>query len=117
MQYFNYFIMENNGTKIHGKHEFQYGMHLRYDQLTYMPQQQRTAGNMTFQAVTTGLYDHGKQQCQQPQGHAELPATWPAAAYLGYANYEVRVVQGQVLHAPERGLLLLPGQLARHQAA
>ena len=43
-QFFNYFIMEDNGTKIAGKHEIQYGMHLRYDQLTYMPQQQRTAG-------------------------------------------------------------------------
>jgi hypothetical protein len=41
-QFFNYFIMEDNGTKIAGKHELQYGMHLRYDQLTYMPQQQRT---------------------------------------------------------------------------
>ena len=57
MQFFNYFIMENNGTKIAGKHEIQYGMHLRHDQLTYMPQQQRTAGNLSFAAVTTGLYD------------------------------------------------------------
>ena len=56
-QAFNYFIMENNGTKIHGKHEFQYGMHLRYDQLTYMPQQQRVAGSVTFVPATTGLYD------------------------------------------------------------
>jgi hypothetical protein len=55
MQYFNYFIMENNGTKIHGKHEFQYGMHLRYDQLTYMPQQQRVAGNVSFVSSSTGL--------------------------------------------------------------
>jgi hypothetical protein len=35
MQYFNYFILENNGTKVKGKHELQYGIHLRHDQLIY----------------------------------------------------------------------------------
>ncbi len=93
-QFFNYFIMEDNGTKIKGKHEIQYGMHLRYDQLTYMPQQQRTAGAVTFQAVTTGLYDPvnstvGSRVMTNYTGHVA------AAAYLGYANYEVRVAKGK----------------------
>jgi len=94
MQYFNYFILENNGTKMAGKHEIQYGMHLRYDQLTYMPQQQRTAGNLSFAAVTTGLYDpvnstRTSRVMQNYTGHVA------AAAYLGYANYEVRVAKGK----------------------
>ena len=67
MQFFNYFIMENNGTKIHGKHEIQYGMHLRYDQLTYMPQQQRTAGSITFRAIDHRPLRSDKQHRQHPQ--------------------------------------------------
>ena len=104
MQYFNYFIMENNGTKIHGKHEFQYGMHLRYDQLTYMPQQQRTAGAVTFQANTTGLYDPvnsnaSTRRMMSNTGHVA------AASYLGYANYEVRASKGKYyMHQNEDSL-------------
>jgi hypothetical protein len=94
MQYFNYFILENNGTKMKGRHEIQYGIHLRYDQLTYMPQQQRTAGSVTFQANTTALYDPvtsgpTTRVAMNNTGHVA------AATYLGYANYEVRVAKGK----------------------
>ena len=93
-QFFNYFILEDNGTKIKGKHEIQYGIHLRLDQLTYMPQQQRTAGNLSFANVTTGLYDTvnstvSRRTMQNYTGHVA------AAAYLGYANYEVRLTKGK----------------------
>ena len=93
-QAFNYFIMENNGTKIHGKHEFQYGMHLRYDQLTYMPQQQRVAGSVTFVSATTGLYDTVNSISDNRRVTANT-GNVAAAAYLGYANYEVRVAKGK----------------------
>lgn len=93
MQYFNYFILDDNATKIHGRHEFQFGVHLRHDQLNYMPQQQRTAGSVTFQANTTALYDPAASSATNRRavlntGHVA------AAAYLGYANYEVRAAKG-----------------------
>jgi hypothetical protein len=94
MQYFNYYILENNSTKIKGRHELQFGVHLRYDQLTYMPQQQRTAGNLSFVAATTALFDpavsNANNRVATPNtGHVA------AATYLGYANYEVRAAKGK----------------------
>jgi hypothetical protein len=93
-QFFNYYIMENNGTKIKGTHEIQYGMHLRYDQLTYMPQQQRTAGNLSFAAVTTGLYDPVNSTVSS-RAMTNYTGHVAGAAYLGYANYEVRLAKGK----------------------
>jgi hypothetical protein len=94
MQYFNYFILENNGTKVMGKHEFQYGARFRHDQLTYMPQQQRTAGNLSFVAATTALFDpvNSSATTRVPvnnTGHVG------AAFFLGHANYEVRQAKGK----------------------
>jgi hypothetical protein len=94
MQFFNYYILENNGTKIKGKHEIQYGTHLRYDQLTYMPQQQRTAGAVTFQAITTALYDPKNSSATTRVATANTGHV-AAATYLGYANYEVRAAKGK----------------------
>ena len=93
MQYFNYFILEDNGTKIKGKHELQFGIHLRLDQLNYMPQQQRTAGNLTFVAATTALYDPAQSNANNRVA-VNNTGNVAAAAYLGYANYEVRVGKG-----------------------
>ena len=93
MQYFNYFILENNATKIKGKHELQFGIHLRHDQLNYMPQQQRTAGSVTFQANTTALYDPANTTATN---RVAMLNTGPRGRgrYLGYAIYEVRVAKG-----------------------
>ena len=91
MQYFNYFILENNGTKIAGKHEIQYGIHLRHDQLNYNPQHQRTAGAVTFQAIATALYDPAVPNRTRGVLNTGNVA---AAAYLGYANYEYRTSKG-----------------------
>jgi hypothetical protein len=93
LRYFNYFILENNSTKIKGKHELQFGIHLRSDRNNWMPQQQRTAGAVTFQANTTSLYDPVQSTTNNRvatlnTGHVA------AAAYLGYATYEVRVNKG-----------------------
>jgi hypothetical protein len=93
-QFFNYFILEDNGTKIAGKHEIQYGIHFRFDQLTYMPQQQRTAGNLSFAAVTTGLYDTVNSTVNS-RAMTNYTGHVAAAAYLGYSNYEVRKAKGK----------------------
>ncbi|MFB3825904.1 MAG: carboxypeptidase regulatory-like domain-containing protein [Bryobacteraceae bacterium] len=57
IRYFNFFIVDDNVTKVHGKHEIQFGAHLRKDYLNWLPQQQRTGGSATAQAVATALYD------------------------------------------------------------
>jgi hypothetical protein len=93
MSYFNYFILDNNSTKLVGKHELQFGVHLRHDQLNYMPQQQRTAGSATFQANTTALYD--PRQSTATNRVATLNTGHVAAgAFLGHAIYEVRAAKG-----------------------
>ena len=90
--FYNYFILEDNFTKTKGRHELQFGVHLRYDQLTYMPQQQRTAGSVTFQAIATALYNPA-----YPNRTAAVPNTGHVAAssYLGLANYEYRLAKGK----------------------
>jgi hypothetical protein len=93
LRYFNYFILEDNATKVKGKHEIQFGIHLRADRNNWMPQQQRTAGSVTFQANTTQLYDPTRSS---PTNRVALGNTGnvAAAAYLGYGIYEVRVAKG-----------------------
>src|ERR1017187_5574786 len=56
-QRFAYFILEDNATKIKGRHELQFGAHLRYDQLTYLPQQSQTGGFISFPSIATAQYD------------------------------------------------------------
>ena len=103
ISYFNYFILENNATKILGKHEFQFGGRFRHDQLNYMPQQQRTAGNLSFVANATALLDPANSSsiaaCEaNPANCVRRPlqntGDVGAAFFLGYANYEVRKAKG-----------------------
>ena len=94
LRYFNYFILEDNVTKVKGKHEIQFGIHLRQDRNNWTPQQQRTAGAETFQANTTALYDPKKSTATNRVATLNT-GNVAAAAYLGYANYEVRVNKGR----------------------
>ncbi|MCL5746170.1 MAG: carboxypeptidase-like regulatory domain-containing protein, partial [Acidobacteria bacterium] len=91
MQWYNYFILEENFTKIWGRHELQFGLHLRYDQLNSMPQHSYTAGGLTFPASATGLYDPSVPNRTSGTPNAGHIA---ASAYLGLANYEYRVSKG-----------------------
>ena len=93
LRYFNYFILEDNATKIIGKHEIQFGIHLRADRNNWMSQQQRTAGSVTFQANTTALFDPTKSSATNRVALGNT-GNVAAAAFLGYANYEVRVAKG-----------------------
>jgi hypothetical protein len=92
LNWFNYFIFEDNFTKMKAKHELQFGVHLRYDQLTTLPQHQQTAGFITFPAVATGLYDP-----TIPNRTAGTPNSGSIAAsfYLGLANYQQQVAKGK----------------------
>jgi len=92
-RFFNYFILEDNATKVKGKHEIQFGIHLRADRNNWMPQQQRTAGSVTYQANTTQLYDPTRSTATNRVALGNT-GNVAAAAYLGYAIYEVRVAKG-----------------------
>jgi hypothetical protein len=92
MQFFNYFILDNNSTKIHGRHEIQFGAHLRYDQLSYTPQQQRTAGGLSFPVALTAQYD--PTVSDRSRGVLNTGAV-AASAFLGLANYDVRLPKGR----------------------
>jgi len=54
---FTFYILDDNATKIKGKHELQFGFHFRTDQLNYLPDQQQTAGNLNASTQATSLYD------------------------------------------------------------
>lgn len=103
ISYFNYFVLDNNTTKIIGRHELQFGGHFRHDQLNYMPQQQRTAGSLSYVANTTALIDPANSTsiaaCEMnPSSCVRRPIEntghLAAAFFLGYANYEVRQAKG-----------------------
>lgn len=52
-----YGIIDNHATKIKGKHEFQFGVHFRYDHLNVLPDQQQNQGNHSWSTAATALYD------------------------------------------------------------
>ncbi|HVX65231.1 MAG TPA: TonB-dependent receptor [Bryobacteraceae bacterium] len=91
-QYFTYYVLDDNATKIAGRHEIQFGFHGRRDLLNYLPQQQRSGGAVTFPNVATGLYDPA-----YPDRSSFVPNTGSqiAGAFLGTGNYEYRVVKGK----------------------
>ncbi|MDP2999992.1 MAG: TonB-dependent receptor [Bryobacterales bacterium] len=87
-----YGIVDDNMTKIKGKHELQFGFHFRYDQMNLMPQQQQVAGNNSWNSNYTSLYD--------PSSSRTNPLTTPltgdlfANFYLGLANYSNQMARG-----------------------
>ena len=89
----NHFIIDDNANWIKGKHEFQFGVHLRLDQNTYLPQQQFTAGSTGFARVGTGLYN--------PDTGTENPLAYNntgnlmTSAFLGIADYSSRMAKGR----------------------
>jgi len=50
-------ILEDNVTKVHGKHDLQFGFHYRYDQNNQEGQQQYVEGSHNFNTLATALYD------------------------------------------------------------
>jgi hypothetical protein len=91
-QFFGYFVLDDNATKLIGKHEIQFGVHLRYDQLTYLPQQQHAAGAVGWYAASTALYDAAYPD--RTQGYNNTGAV-AGSAYMGFGNYSYRSVKGK----------------------
>lgn len=87
-----YAILTNNSTKIKGRHEIQFGLHHRYDQLNLLPDQQQNQGNHSWNTGATSLYD--------PNSSRTNPLATPltgdnlANQYLGIMNYSNQFVRG-----------------------
>jgi hypothetical protein len=86
-----YGILDDNATKIKGKHEFLFGFHFRYDQLNELPDQQFTAGIVDWATGATALYDPASSRTN-PQA---LPLTGDQLAnfYLGLAEYQAQLTR------------------------
>lgn len=89
---FTYVIVDNNMTKIHGKHQFQFGFHHRYDQLNALAEQQHNQGNHNFATRATSLYDTATSRTNPLP--AQLTGHDAANMFLGIANYSNRFVRG-----------------------
>ena len=62
-----------NFTKIHGRHEFQFGGRMRYEDLKMLPDQQQVQGAHAFSTHGTGLFDPTSGTAFSPvpfSGHA-----------------------------------------------
>ena len=84
-----YGIVDDNATKVKGKHEFQFGFHYRYDQLNEQPDQQASAGVVDWATGATSLYDPTSSRTN-PQS---VPFTGDQLAnfYLGVAEYHAQL--------------------------
>jgi hypothetical protein len=87
-----YVILDNNSTRIHGKHEFQFGGHFRYDQMNLLPDQQQNQGNHSWNTGATSLYDPSTSR------NNPLPTAFTgdnaANMFLGIMNYSNQFVRG-----------------------
>jgi hypothetical protein len=84
-------IIDNNATKIAGRHEPQFGFHHRFDQLNLLPDQQQIQGNHSWSTNATSLWDGRSRTNPQatPQTGYNL-----ANMYLGVMNYSNQFVRG-----------------------
>ena len=87
-----YYMVDNNWTKIHGRHEFQFGFHTRWDYVNILPDQQATAGSVVPIANYTALWD--------PKGTLASPLTTSmtghtiSSLFLGATRHQVRLNHG-----------------------
>ena len=77
----NYGLIEDNATKIHGKHEFQFGFHVRDEWIGKSANS--TAGSFDAGTLATSLYD--------PASTAASPQALPLTGF-GLANFELGVL-------------------------
>ncbi len=84
-----YTVLDDNFTKVHGRHEFQFGGRFRFDELNDLPGQWFAQGNNSFATQATALYDP-KSLRTNPQ---PLPQTGSNLAnmFLGVMNYKVQL--------------------------
>jgi hypothetical protein len=80
-----YFVLEDNATKMKGRHELQFGMHLRYDQQNYFVLDH---DNVDFPSIATADYDPSVPSRSRGQLNT---GSIGSAFYLGLADYNYGV--------------------------
>lgn len=84
-------ILDDNFTKIYGKHELQFGFHFRNDQMNMLPEQQIGAGQLNFASLATALYD-SSAGAANPKAVVNTGDNL-ANFYMGVASYEVNLTR------------------------
>jgi len=86
----NNVILDDNLTKIQGKHEMQFGFHIRREYLNILAQQRFPAPTLNFDTNATALYDAVNST---PTSPAAVPLTGINVAnmYLGDARYSAQL--------------------------
>jgi hypothetical protein len=81
----NYIVLDENATKVHGRHELQFGGSFRRDLMNILPQQRWPAPQLSFGNTATQLYD----PASTPTSPQAVPFTGANIAnmYLGLATY------------------------------
>jgi len=89
---FMFGIIDDNATKIAGKHELQFGFHYRWDQMNLLPDQQQIQGNHSWSTQYTALYDPTSSR-NDPD---PLPFTGynTANLFIGGMRYSNQFVRG-----------------------
>jgi hypothetical protein len=87
-----YGIIDDNATKIVGKHELQFGFHFRPDRMNLMPQQQQVAGSFSWGSTGTSLYDPTTSRTNP--GALAFTGDQFANLYLGLGRYNNQLVRG-----------------------
>lgn len=79
--------IDQNFTKVRGRHEFQFGMRWRYESLDILPDQQVTHGQVFFNTLATSQYDPASGSSYGP-----VPLTGHEAAnmFLGHSRHLAR---------------------------
>lgn len=87
-----YGILDDNVTKIKGKHELQFGFHFRSDQMNLLPQQQQGAGSDSWSSTGTALYDPSTSRTNP--GATPFTGDQFANFYLGLGRYNNQLNRG-----------------------
>jgi len=85
-------VLEDNATKLYGRHELQFGFHYRYDQNNQEGQQQYVEGNHNFSTLATALYDP-KSTPTNPIAQG-LTGHNLANMFIGVMNYSNNLARG-----------------------
>jgi len=97
--------LDENLTKVHGRHEFQFGGRFRNERLHVLPDQQFPQGAAQWGSVVTGLYDPSSGSA-----YSAVPYTGHAAASFflgGVTSYSTQFVRDwYYLNAREYALYL-----------
>jgi len=88
-----YIVLEDNATKLVGKHELQFGFHVRYNQSNQLPQQWFAEGIHNASSAATSVYD---PVASTPTNPVPLGKTGHELAnlFIGVLNYQNQLNRG-----------------------